>query len=405
MLSRVAVLSCLISLTMLDGVLAQATFTPLGDLPGGPFFSQGMGVSGDGKVAFGHSWSTAAGYEAFRWNSSQGIVGIGNFPQGPQVGFESRTRAASYDGSVLVGSGFNIEERAFRWTSATGMVDLGNLSTGTTRSRAYGTSADGNVIVGYSEVVGGVPEAIRWTPGTGMTSLGYLPGGDRSVANGVSSDGAVIVGGSATTGGGGGYRAYRWTQSTGMVNLGVLAGQGTSIANAVSPNGEVVVGHSGNAPFGGSYRAFQWSSTSGMTPLGDLPGGSNLSTAMGVSADGSRIVGYSDSALGWEPFLWTEAEGMQSLRNVLIAQGIDVSGWTIGNGSTAGYFIGISSDGLTIVNHGSGPNGMEGFIVNFAAVPEPATYALISVVACGIAPFVYKRARKTRRLHRAARQA
>jgi probable HAF family extracellular repeat protein len=394
----------LISFGTTTGGQAQVTFTPLGDLPGGSFLSQAIGVSGNGQVAFGHSWSTAAGYEAFRWTSGNGMVGLGNFSSGPQTGYESRPYASSFDGSVLVGSGSTTSERAFRWTSATGMVDLGNLPTGTTWSRAYSTSNDGNIIVGYSETTAGIPVAFRWTSTNGMTSLGYLPGGDRSLARGVSADGSVIVGGSATLGGGGGYRAFRWDETNGMTNLGVLPGQGTSIAQAISANGQVIVGHSGSGPFGGSYLGFRWSSTAGMQPLGDLPGGANLSTAMAVSADGTRIVGYSDSTLGWEPFLWTEAEGMRSLRNVLLDAGVDLTGWTIGNGAQPGVYIGISHDGNTIVNHGSGPRGMEAYIINFtAAVPEPATYALIAVVAGVAGPFAYRHARKVRRRPRSAR--
>ena len=38
--------------------------------------------------------------------------------------------------------------------------------------------------------------------------------------------------------------------------------------------------------------------------LGDLPGGSFYSTAYGVSADGSVVVGLSGSASGPEAFRW-----------------------------------------------------------------------------------------------------
>ncbi|MCA1958668.1 MAG: hypothetical protein LDL14_09095, partial [Nitrospira sp.] len=44
-------------------------------------------------------------------------------------------------------------------------------------------------------------------------------------------------------------------------------------------------------------------------PLGDLPGGSFSSMALGVSADGSVVVGVSRSGSGDEAFRWTEATG------------------------------------------------------------------------------------------------
>ena len=50
-----------------------------------------------------------------------------------------------------------------------------------------------------------------------------------------------------------------------------------------------------------------------MVSLGDLIGGSSLSTANDVSADGSAVVGHADSASGAEAFRWTQADGMVAL--------------------------------------------------------------------------------------------
>lgn len=49
------------------------------------------------------------------------------------------------------------------------------------------------------------------------------------------------------------------------------------------------------------------------TGLGDLPGGEHKSIPARVSADGSTVVGYSDSILGEEPFRWTWSGGLQGL--------------------------------------------------------------------------------------------
>jgi probable HAF family extracellular repeat protein len=47
--------------------------------------------------------------------------------------------------------------------------------------------------------------------------------------------------------------------------------------------------------------------------LGDLPGVVSLALATGVSADGSVVVGNSQSANGLEAFRWTQATGMVGL--------------------------------------------------------------------------------------------
>jgi probable HAF family extracellular repeat protein len=50
---------------------------------------------------------------------------------------------------------------------------LGDLPGGTFESRAYGVSADGNTVVGYSD--SGSAEAFRWTAASGIHGLGFLP--------------------------------------------------------------------------------------------------------------------------------------------------------------------------------------------------------------------------------------
>ena len=75
------------------------------------------------------------------------------------------------------------------------MVGLGDLP-GASASAAFGTSADGSVVVGYSIFVSS-SEAFRWTSGGGMVGLGELPGGSfTSDAFSTSADGSVVVGGS-----------------------------------------------------------------------------------------------------------------------------------------------------------------------------------------------------------------
>lgn len=362
-----------------------ASFQGLGYLPGGSASSYASGVSADGSVVVGSSQS-ANGQEAFRWTQGTGMVGLGFLPGGgPSANLNAGSNALgiSADGSVVVGysnipnvnGGYGGYE-AFRWTQATGMVGLGDLPGGIFQSSAVKVSADGSVVVGRG--TGFYDTAFRWTQATGMVGLGYLPGGGyyaASYASGVSANGSVVVGVSTSANGTealGWQEAFLWTQGTGMVGLGDLPG-GSFWSNAqnVSADGSVVVGQSFGA-YG--YEAFRWTQETGMVGLGSLPGGLFARAATGVSADGSVIVGYS---VGGEVFVWNSTQGMRSLREILTNDyGLDLTGW--GALSYAGNPQ-VSADGLTIVGQGWNPNGnLEAWIArlnpqNNPSVPEPSS--------------------------------
>jgi probable HAF family extracellular repeat protein len=363
-----------------------ASFQELGFLPGGSFSrSFALGVSADGSVVVGESSSVNSPAEAFRWTQGTGMVGLGFLPGGgPSANLNAGSNALgiSADGSVVVGysniPNVNGGYEAFRWTQATGMVGLGDLPGGIFDSKATGVSADGSVVVGNG--TGFYGTAFRWTQATGMVGLGYLLGGGyyaASSASGVSANGSVVVGNSTSANGIealGWQEAFRWTQGTGMVGLGDLPGGiFWSSAINVSADGSVVVGQSSGA-YG--YEAFRWTQETGMVGLGFLPvGGFSVSAATGVSADGSVIVGYSRG----EVFVWNSTQGMRSLREILTNDyGLDLTGW--GDLSYAGYPQ-VSADGLTIVSQGWNPKGkLEAWIARLdgqtnppnPSVPEPS---------------------------------
>lgn len=86
------------------------------------------------------------------------------------------------------------------------------------------------------------------------------------------------------------------------------------------------------------------------TALGDLPGGSGsiVSEVLGLSADGTVAVGYSQSAAGNEAIRWTQGGGMVSLG--------DLSG-----GATNAFARAVSSDGSVVVGAGTSASGTETF--------------------------------------------
>jgi probable HAF family extracellular repeat protein len=336
-----------------------ATFTPLGDLPGGSFASYANGVSADGKVVVGYSF-TDTGYEAFRWTTETGMVSLG----GPNTNAAS----VSADGSVIVGFHKNGAE-AMRWTVETGIVGLGHISQGSLASQAQGVSGDGTVIVGYNAYSFGHLEAFRWTAETGMVGIGYLGEGDiESSACCVSADGHVIAGssGTQTT-----IQPFRWTADAGMIGLGDLPGGfSDGVSRGISADGRVIVGGSGSGKDQLRLEAFRWTSEAGMVGLGALGDDTHESVANDASADGSIIVGDNIAAsfLRDEAFIWSENTGIQNLRELLVNDyglGELLNGWALERAHA------ITPDGLTVVGFGRNARGQEeAWRVQFV-VPEP----------------------------------
>ena len=343
---------------------AQVSFTPLGHLgppPGAGFRSDAIGVSGVGSVVVGRASSpNLLGGEAFRWTAEGGMVGLGSLSA---LIPGSSAIAASHDGSVIVGSSnFGAGTQAFRWTTETGIVGLGTLSGGIeSLGIAASTSADGTVIVGAAGGAAGNPagEAFRWSAAEGMRPLADRPPGFvSSRANDVSADGSVIVGTMDVN-----FRpqAFRWTASAGLAPL-----PGMDSAEGVSADGSVIVGRAGGV-------AARWTETGGILQLGDLLGGDQNSSALDVSADGSVIVGSGQTEIGTEAMFLTMTTGMVNLRDSLISQGLDLTGWRLLTAES------VSADGLTIVGTGENPMGLrEGWV---ATIPEPSTIVLAALAA------------------------
>ncbi|WP_416760355.1 autotransporter outer membrane beta-barrel domain-containing protein [Pseudomonas sp. BNK-6] len=129
---------------------------------------------------------------------------------------------------------------------------------------------------------------------------------EYSMAFGVSADGRLIaVNKTLPTGQ---DRAFKYSDATGMVDLGTLGGN-HAYAHAISADGSVVVGKSDTPD---STHAFKYSDATGMIDLGTLGGES--SSANGVSADGAVVVGYASNLLGSaRAFKHTETTGMIDL--------------------------------------------------------------------------------------------
>ncbi len=163
-------------------------------------------------------------------------------------------------------------------------------------------SRDGSCAVGYQDAGFFTPfHALRWTQATGPIDLGTL-GGVQSFATDTNQDCSVVVGYSDIAGGAV-QHAVRWVSQGPIEDLNVPAGaSGPSRALGVSSNGSVIVGEA-EFPAGAFTRkgAFRWAGGA----FTDLTPGLNPSIATAVSADGTVVVGKVGTSTTSSAFRWT----------------------------------------------------------------------------------------------------
>jgi len=340
-------------------------FVPLGDLPGGTFFSLALNVSSDGLAVTGYA-DADGGTLPFRWTADTGIVAIA----GPDIGPPGYGIGASCEGTIFAASATtSAGTEVVAWTPVSGLVVLGDLPGGPVDAQVGDMSADGRTIVGMSGSFPDPTQIFRWTFDGGFEEIDLLPGGPpvpSGAIGGCNGDGTVIVGQSTSSEG---LQAIRWTEATGTVGLGDIPGGGFS-SQAISPSndGSVIVGY-GESVAG--FEAMRWTESGGMVGLGDLPGGTYSSQANDVSGDGSTVVGFGADGSGFPTtaIIWTEANGLRDLRQVLIDDhglGAVLADWHL-LGATA-----ISSDGGAIVGWAQNPDGAtEAFLARLTP-PDPA---------------------------------
>jgi len=269
------------------------------------------------------------------------FMGLGDLPGGQ---FASSARGISADGTVVVGFSESTEgTEAFRWTFSDGMAGLGDLSGGDFLSSASAISADGTTIVGESYSSNG-REPFKWTQGSGMQGLGTLGSSVyNSTANDISSDGSVVVGVSFTGLNGG--EAFRWTETTGMRGLGdIPGGDFYTSARGISADGSVIAGV-GDGSYEGGHEAFRWTSQNGIESLNILSGDSRMTNVSGISPDGSCVAGTIHTDLGVQAMRWMEAEGFLVLGDL---PGGNISGTARCASSNGDVIAGESSDGSAL---------------------------------------------------------
>lgn len=209
-------------------------------IPFGQYQAGAFGISGDGTVVVGQTYSAVGSGPAFRWTSATGMTLLQSLP-GDTSAFVS---AVSESGLEIVGQSGRSQPYhtlAVRWASN------GNVEPITADMiQATAVNADGSAIVGRA-VFGTVTAAAIWTSRGGLQQLGSLDGGTGATAYAISGDGSVVVGDGTLVSGG---RAFLWTQDTGMVDLNAyLASAGLDVsgwtlqdARGVSHDGRTIAG-------------------------------------------------------------------------------------------------------------------------------------------------------------------
>lgn len=353
---------------------AQAvSFTPLGDLAGGNFFSEALAVSDNGETVVGQS-ASENGVRAFRWSRATGIQALGTMVgSGVSDYHRGAATAVSAKGDVIVGyttPGVGTHSVPFKWTAAGGMQALEGFDRAATEGWAYAVSPDGSAVFGSLATDQGT-RAFKSIAGT--TSVFATVTSDQqenTQINAVSDDGTRLVGFS-----GGSYAnprldAVSWHDNPASTEvLGALHnGSKYHKALAVSADGRTVVG---DGVQGADTLAMMW--VDGVAKaLGDLPGGAVLSSARAVSADGTLVGGMSESDKGQEAFLWSAKMGMKTLSSLLIEGGVKgIEGWRLSSINA------ISRNGRWVVGTAVNASArVEAFIANIAPNPVPLPAAV-----------------------------
>jgi uncharacterized membrane protein len=270
--------------------------------------------------------------------------------------FASGATACSGNGDIVTGYVVENENgnlKGYRWDASTGLVKL--IDDGYCAGRDI--SYDGGIITGETYTGFLTAAAFSWNNGS-LTAL--YNSGVQTLGWGMSHDGQTYAG----TYGGFPSQAFLYSEA-GFELLGdIPGGPEWSGANALSGDGTTAVGYgSDHDNFQDQYQATRWTRDTGMVGLGRLPG-TRLSSAFGVSRNGSTVVGYcwdSGNSLAEKAFIWTPAEGMRDLKAVLQSQGVDLTGWRLN------IAYAVSDDGRTIVGNASFGFHSEAFVAHLAA--------------------------------------
>ena len=319
-------------------------------------------VSGTGAVVAG----TLDGGGGFYWMPTTGVISIGGV-QADAVSRDGRTIVGTAIGSSLTQAA--IWKRAAEWQLLGSFPNA--VACGFELSSAYGTSADGRVVVGLARNGCTFAHAFKWQESTGMVDLGSSVAGHPSLAAGVSADGKVAVGYQERVTGE--RQGARWVDLQQQL-IPNVAGSDTFVgtANAANHDGSIVVGRICRFGNESDQSAWVWSERDGTRclpapSLRPSPGPVVQVTANGTSDDG-RVIGGGQNVGGSNDsnaIIWIDGKGTY-LKDYLQANGIPNAFQTYIN---TGEITDVSPDGRVLVGLGAALGGFRGYMVIFGDQP------------------------------------
>jgi uncharacterized membrane protein len=305
--------------------------------------------------------STAGTDRAFRWNRSDGIKPLPELAGGP---VSSQAFGVSRDGSVMVGYSFSSNAEALkpRWPASGGVIAMGDLPGGIFDANAMGVSA---MARSSSDTATITPASIlsAGLPPPECKVLAYRIEHPR-----ISDDGKVIVGRQSPNFQSQLPTAFMWTQPGGTEFLWRSSRRDPILRRIrrLRPTAQQSsVFHPRRATNG---EPFRWTRASGMQPLPNTPI-PFASQAFDVSGNGSTIVGFASYAGDQQAFVRDQVNGLRDLKTFLIASGINMGTWSLREATA------ISDDGRIITGWGVDPAGQTEPWV--AVIPEPASLLIL----------------------------
>ena len=284
------------------------------------------------------------------------------------IELEPRTRlfpgSVSATGAVVTGA---IDGGGgFYWMPTTGVIATGGVS-------AEAVSRDSRTIVGLARDSRGIRQAAIWLRATEWQLLGSFPNAvpcdeDLSSAYGTSGDGQIVVG--LAWNGCRFARAFKWQESTGIVDLGSSVAGRSSLAAGVSADGHVAVGYQERAD--GFRQGARWVDLRQELIPGPPESVGYVATARAANHDGSIVVGqvcrpgerFDQSAWVWTPDDGTRCLPAPSLRPspgpviIVTANGTSDDGRVIGGGQN----VGGSNDSNAIIWIDGSPSYLKDYL-------------------------------------------
>jgi uncharacterized membrane protein len=297
-------------------------------------------VSGNGAVAVGQS-----SYRAVSWTSGGSPVNLGLLTGGTY----SAAVAASYDGSIILVTADTTggTNRAALWTAGSGLVSLG-LPSGATDATPLGISGDGRTVLLSCGL-----HVYVWTLAGGFMDLHPLTSNALNCV--LSYDGLTVAG--LTMAGLGGDGPFFWTAAGGITWPALPGGSTSYNVTALSQDGSIAAGYIASGPF-------IWARAGGISYMGNFPGTVYPTMLAGLSSTGTVAIAQGDFGGVAVSLTWTAAGGFVNLG--LLPAG----SWAVS--------LGVSSDGSTVVGQADIAGG---FCRGFTSAVAP-TWFWVNKVDC-----------------------